>query len=172
MTWRCIFWILFSYGPVLLLPGPADAAIQCYQCHGTQDPVDYRPLDSSYRNISSGGLQGNHRTHMGGAATPTICNKCHPGSDSYTSSHRDGKIKLLSRINNSPLPATYKNTTSAFLQTAMPVLGSCAGVNCHFETGTPNWGSSPFNSTDQCTRCHEGAVPLSATHAAHKRYST
>lgn len=154
------------------LSGSASTAIACFQCHGTTSPADYRPLDSSYRNITTGGFVGNHRTHMGESATPSSCAVCHPGSGSYTSSHRDGKIKVSSRANSSPLVTRYNNSTSAFPQTATPITGSCANVNCHFETTTPVWGSAPYNSTSNCNQCHDGTASLTVTHATHKRYST
>jgi len=150
----------------------AEAAIRCYQCHGTQSPIDYRPLDDPERNASTGGFQGNHRTHMGGSAIPITCNKCHPGSDSNTSSHRDGLIKVSSHINTSPQVTPYKNGTSAFLQKLNPTPGTCSNVNCHFESTTPNWGNPAFSGTNHCTQCHEGSVALTTPHATHKRYST
>ena len=154
------------------LSGIADAAIACYQCHGSSAPVDYRPIDAAFRNPSSGGFKGNHRPHMGSAATAFSCVPCHPGSGDYTSSHRDGKIKLASNINNSPLNARYNNSTSAFSQTTSPSLSTCTNVNCHFETATPTWGGTVFNSTDSCSQCHGSTTPLSASHSTHSRYSS
>ncbi len=143
------------------LAGEAHAALQCYDCHGTRNTQDVRPEDAlSSRNPSSGGFQGNHRTHMGASAVQVTCVKCHPGSDSFTSSHRIGYIKVSSRINNSPQITTYpySNSTSAWSQTSNPPLGSCNRVNCHFESTTPNWGSPKLASTSDCNTCH-GAPP-------------
>ena len=151
----------------------ADAAMQCNGCHGTSAPVDYRPLDEAGRNPATGGFQGNHRTHMEAPSAPSACDTCHPGSSAYISAHRDGKIKLSSRINNSPLITTYKNSTSAFNQSATPSLGSCGNVNCHFENVTPAWGSDP--AATSCTTCH-GAPPnggssgAAGSHARHVQY--
>lgn len=164
----------YKFGIVLLIltitlcsPGIADAAIACFECHGTCSPTDYRPVDASYRNASSGGFQGNHRTHMGSIAVPSTCAACHPGSDTYTSSHRDGRIKVSSHLNASPLTTAYKNSTSAFPQTATPALGSCANVNCHFEAVTPIWGSS--SASTACNTCH-GAPGASGAHNKHDSY--
>ena len=133
----------------------ATAALQCNGCHGTSNPVDFRPLDSIFRNPSTGGFSGNHRTHLDSPASSTACSICHPGSGSFTSSHRDGKLKISSRINNSPnttyYPA-YDNNTSAWSQTATPAMGACANVNCHFETISPVWASAPELTT--CSTCH------------------
>jgi len=64
-------------------PRAAEAALKCYGCHGSQITEDIRPLDDSFRNPSSGGFQGNHRTHLGMAAVQSSCAKCHPGSNSW-----------------------------------------------------------------------------------------
>lgn len=154
-----------------------EAALQCNGCHGTLIPADYRPLDASYRNITTGGFQGSHRTHMGSPASASACGTCHPGSASYLGSHRDDKIKISSSSNGSPLTTLYKNSTTAWFQTATPTLGSCANINCHFESITPVWGSSP--ALTSCSTCH-GAPPSGTTsayiggaagsHAKHDQY--
>lgn len=139
----------------------SEAALSCSQCHGSTG--DFRPIDAAYRNISTGGFVGNHRTHMDLTATASACGTCHPGSDSYVSSHRDGKIKLSSHINNSTPTTPYNNITSAWPQTATPVMGTCSNVNCHFETTTPVWGSNP--ALTSCSTCH-GAPPADGSHPA------
>src|SRR5512133_2324117 len=139
------------------------AAINCYQCHGTSSPDDYRPVDAPYRNITTGGFVGNHRTHMDSPASPAACSSCHPASTSNSSAHRDGKIKLSSHINSSLPATTYKNVTSAFPQTSTPAPGTCANVNCHFESPTPTWGNNPALTT--CSTCH-GAPPGDGSHPA------
>ena len=152
----CLF-ILFLTGNIfcqMFCVTASEAAIQCYQCHGSTG--DYRPIDAPDRDMATGGFVGNHRTHMDSPASPSACEPCHPGSASYTSSHRDGRIKLSARINSSRPLTTYKNITSAFPQSSSPVPGSCANVNCHFESATPNWGSS--SAATGCSTCH-GAPP-------------
>lgn len=153
---------------LVFLAGAALAAtpgIQCYTCHGTASPVDYRPLDRSFRAISSGGIPGNHRTHLPAGAVPSSCERCHPGSSTYTSHHRDGSIKIAGRINDSPLVTTYRNVTSAFPQSATATPGSCRNVNCHFEAATPSWGAAPLAAPGQCNVCH-GAPPADGNHPA------
>lgn len=159
---------------ILLYPaGVAYAQLACYQCHGSDG--DYRPLDAPYRNMTTGGFRGNHRTHMDAAATPVSCGTCHPGSSGYTSSHRDGAIKLAPNIHNSPLTARYRNSSSAFPQTATPDPGSCTNVSCHFERETKSWGSTPLSVPDGCRECH-GAPPAGGnggaggSHARHGNY--
>ncbi len=152
---------------MLCMAGRAVASISCYQCHGWAAPPDYRPIDAPYRNITSGGFVGNHRTHMSAAAIPNSCTPCHPSSGSYNSSHRDGLITLSANINNSPLQTEYKNSTSAFPQTRFPVPGSCNSVNCHFEALTPTWGVDPASTG--CSSCH-GAPPGDGNHARHDSY--
>lgn len=155
---------------LLLFPANlAQAAIQCYDCHGTRNPVDYRPVDAPFRNASTGGFPGNHRSHLAAPANPAACAPCHPGSESYDAGHRDGVIKVAANLNASPAGARYRNTTSAFPQTTGPVLGTCSNVNCHFEKTTPVWGSAPFSSTADCSGCH-GAPPADGTHLQHDDY--
>lgn len=145
------------------LPAGTAVGIECYECHGTKSPVDLRPLDAPIRDISSGGFQGNHRSHMGSTVGPASCNPCHAGSSgvpsSYSPDHRDGTIQISDNINNSPHPdkgAYAKGAAKAvfFNQTSLPQLGSCSNVNCHFESQTPLWGSPPFTSPDDCDKCH------------------
>ena len=111
---------------------------------------------------------------MGAGATSVTCSICHPGSSGYNSAHRDGKIKLSSRINSSSpsVLTTYTTTTtgvfsphtSAWKQGATPILGSCNSVNCHFENTTPAWGSPTLgNDTSNCNVCH-GAAPSDGKH--------
>ena len=142
----------------LCFAGDELAAIQCYQCHGSKTPPDYRPVDASYRNITTGAFQGNHRTHMDASATKESCAKCHPDSVAYLSGHRNGLIELSPTINSSPLAAVYRNGSTAFPQRPVPRLGSCNNVNCHFERETPVWGTTPLAVPAGCSVCH-GSPP-------------
>src|SRR6185369_10770120 len=134
------------------IAGTASASLECYDCHGSKATQDMRPVDAAFRDMSSGGFRGNHRTHLAAPATGSGCQICHPGSGSYTSSHRDGQIELSSHLNGSIPVTTYKNSTSAWAQSAIPLLGSCSSVNCHFETSTPVWGSDA--GLTGCSTCH------------------
>jgi predicted CxxxxCH...CXXCH cytochrome family protein len=154
----------------------AEAALECYGCHGSNDlPPDYRPVDATYRNITTGGFVGNHRAHISKETGFSACSRCHSGSLIYDSSHRDGKIKLSANINASPKVARYKNSTSAFLQTSRPVLGECTNVNCHFERNTPTWGGPLLVYPSDCGVCH-GAPPsggdtgAAGSHVKHNGY--
>src|SRR4051812_47689099 len=93
----------------LLHADMGEAALTCYQCHGS--PGDNRPVDAAYRDMTSGGFAGNHRTHLDPAAVPASCTPCHPGSSSYTPHHRDGLIKVSGHVNGSPAVTSYRNTT-------------------------------------------------------------
>ncbi|ACM21475.1 cytochrome c, 37 heme-binding sites [Geotalea daltonii FRC-32] len=143
----------------------AGASISCYDCHGTRSAMDFRPTDAPYRNITTGGFQGTHRNHLAIGANATSCTKCHPGSDSYTTSHRDGVIGLSSNIKNSPQAATYKNSTTPFPQTSTPSLGTCTNVNCHFEKETPVWGGAVLTLETGCGACHD-TPPADGNHPA------
>lgn len=163
----------------MLFSHEAVAAIQCYQCHGTTAPVDYRPLDAGYRSISTGGFKGNHRTHMGNGATPASCNACHGNGtnvSTYPSNHRNDRIEMVANINNSPKAGGAVYSKGVFFnQTSIPVMGSCSNVNCHFEATTPTWGNAAFTSPNDCDKCH-GAPPSGGStgavgsHAKHDTY--
>ncbi len=166
---RHLFRLIFSMAILAFSALSAGAAIECNQCHGTSSPSDYRPLDSDERNPINGGFQGNHRTHLGQTTSSAACVKCHPGSAAYVPSHRDGLIKVSSRINNSAAITPYRNSTSAFPQISMPVPGTCANVNCHFETISPAWGIASFNSATDCQACHT-SPGSSSSHVKHENY--
>jgi len=161
-----------------LFPSHVRAAIECYECHGTKNPVDYRPLDAPYRNVTTGGFRGNHRSHLSETNSYTQCERCHQGSSAYNQGHRDGKIQLSANINNSLLRALYNNRTSATPQTSTPIAGSCTNVNCHFETLTPLWGSPLFNPPSDCGQCHgsppngSGTSGSAGSHIRHDQYFT
>ncbi|GAM11651.1 geobacter CxxxxCH...CXXCH motif protein [Geobacter sp. OR-1] len=148
---RVYFYLLIVFG--LIIPSTG-FAIECYECHGTKDPIDFRPIDDAYRNVSTGGFQGNHRTHTSMDNTKQQCEFCHSGSSLYNQGHRSGKIDIAYNINNSRERALYDNRTSAWLQTSSPVYGTCTNVNCHFENETPQWGSAAFTVPANCSKCH------------------
>jgi predicted CxxxxCH...CXXCH cytochrome family protein len=171
---------LVSIVSVLALSSESFAALTCYQCHG--DGVsDALPRDtpyaqpSSYRNITTGAVKGNHQTHLAGfpvtVANQSLCARCHNNSG-YTSNHRSGTITMNKAINTSPLATGYTTMTDSgtFLfknQTTVPVLGTCSNVNCHFEQVTPAWGSDPA-ATLNCGSCH-ALSPTTGNHTKHLR---
>jgi len=162
-----------------VLPAAALAQLGCNGCHGTTSSsgtsiiIDNRPLDDSFRNITTGGFQGHHRTHLDPAATASSCAKCHIGSTNYVTTHRDGIIQLASNINSSPAGARYNNLsatfhprTTSFRQTPKPRLSTCSNVNCHFEKQTDIWGKvAPYTIPNGCDKCH-GFAPTSGNHPA------
>ncbi|WP_282000432.1 CxxxxCH/CxxCH domain c-type cytochrome [Geotalea uraniireducens] len=154
---------------LLLATASAGAAIQCYDCHGDRIGPDYRPRDAAYRNLSTGGFVGSHRTHLTAAALPGNCTPCHgDAAAGYTTSHRNSAVELAANINNSPKAggATYSKGTS-FAQSASPTPGTCSNVNCHFESLTPSWGATPLSyttsTTNDCSKCH-GVAPATGSH--------
>lgn len=165
---------IVSFALLLLSSSPVLAGIlDCTGCHAKTGTGDLRPLDSSFRNITSGAFQGNHQTHMSLGASPDTCSECHNNAG-FTSNHRDRKVQTASKIGNysSSLGRARYATTRAttivngsvfFNQTSVPVLASCSNVNCHFETITPMWGANPALTT--CGTCH-GAPPGDGSHPA------
>jgi len=159
----------------LMFAGNASAGTitTCAGCHGMP------PADAPFRNISTGGFVGNHSTHVAAAAAAAACIKCHNNSG-YLNSHRDGTIQLSANINTSPAPGggQYKVSGTAVTfrnQTSVPIMGSCANVNCHFEATTPPWGSAVFSAPADCDKCHGappngGATGAAGSHARHDLY--
>lgn len=184
---RLIFFV-YIFLALSTLNSEALASLMCFDCHGTKITQDNRPVDSPYRNISTGGFRGNHKNHLGYGAIPGSCQKCHPGSAGFVSGHRDGQIKISGNINSSPLVTTYNNTTTAFPQRAVyavttsasqqntyPALGTCNNVNCHFENPTPVWGTDALTFPNDCSRCHgtppsSGATGAAGSHGRHDVY--
>ena len=154
--------------PVYALTPPNDINA-CFDCHGSTN--DIRPLDSGFRNVSTGAFSGNHRTHISTATTVSnVCAVCH-GPAPVAMNHRDGKIYL----NNGSIKNGTYSKGPFFNQTSVPTSGSCSSVNCHFNTVTPNWGTSPTwsgtkTANDQninCAGCHSATTLASGTHAKH-----
>ncbi|SNB47391.1 CxxxxCH/CxxCH domain-containing protein [Geobacter sp. DSM 9736] len=179
-------------GMLFFSPLAAHAAAQqyqhanaCYDCHGTAStdpgnpPDDVRPLDSAYRNLTTGGFKGSHRTHISPTTDPDTCEKCHGDLSAYTTAHMDEKIDLAANINASPGGATYSRGVQFNWTSNQSSLGKCSNVNCHFQALTPNWGTAPFtytdNTTNDCDQCH-GAPPsgggsgAAGSHARHQAY--
>ncbi|HEY5973183.1 MAG TPA: CxxxxCH/CxxCH domain-containing protein, partial [Geobacteraceae bacterium] len=146
-------------------PSASWGSLLCSDCHGTRTPADNRPIDAAFRNITTGGFPGNHRSHVSSGALPMNCSPCHPGVQSYTANHRDGRIKVSANINNSPAAARYKNQTTAFPQISQPIFGTCTNVNCHFEATSPVWSASLLAAPAGCSVCH-GAPPTDGSHPA------
>ena len=174
---RPVLFLLLSFINIFVFAASAFALTgnkidQCYDCHGSPvvpGPSDNRPLDGTYRNISSGAVVGNHRTHMAPSATVAACVSCHVSSG-FTVDHRNGKISFQSNINTSPATGKYmKYGFQAFTssQVSNPTLGTCATVNCHFETVSPTWGTS--SSLTTCDTCHS-SQPSTLSHTKHESY--
>ncbi|WP_243370997.1 CxxxxCH/CxxCH domain-containing protein [Geotalea sp. SG265] len=148
---------IFS-GKVLALTG--NKIDSCADCHGNRLTGDVRPIDAAYRNITTGGFVGSHSTHMAPGTSVASCDNCHVQNTTF--GHRDGKISFQPNIKNSPSTATYfKAGGVGFVnQTSNQVMtnATCSSVNCHFQTTTPTWGSTPFSyassSSNNCNACH------------------
>ncbi|MDA8414230.1 MAG: CxxxxCH/CxxCH domain-containing protein [Desulfobacteraceae bacterium] len=159
---------LASLVMVLAMANVSHAALQCYNCHGN-NTNDMRPIDtpagspSSFRNVSTGALKGNHMTHVAATPAAAACTKCHNNSG-YISSHRNGGIDMAANINTSPATGVYGSKGVFFNQTSVPTLQTCSNVNCHFEAVTPTWGSNP--AATNCDSCHS-SVPTTLSHSAH-----
>jgi predicted CxxxxCH...CXXCH cytochrome family protein len=167
---------LFSLSMVILLAGTSQAALNCTSCHGIA-AIDAHPVDTpsgspaTYRNITSGAVKGNHNTHSGPSLTGNVCAKCHGSATAPTAAYSTNHA-ILSNYSVRMTPGVGYNkgagVVTSFRQTATPTLGTCATVDCHFETTTPTWGSAPLGaaSLTTCGTCHE-ALPTSESHTVH-----
>ena len=147
------------------LAGKAEAA-SCLTCHApVGSTTDIRPVESTYRNITSGSIRGSHAKHI---PAPTMdantCTPCHgTAAASYQSNHRDGFINVTSAAG----VGYSKKTTFPQSGSKELVLGSCSAASCH-DNGkgvlvtTPTWGSS----VPACTACH-ALVPGDSSHTKH-----
>ncbi|WP_298440160.1 CxxxxCH/CxxCH domain-containing protein [Geobacter sp.] len=161
---------LVACGAVLIVPVDAARAgtiTSCAGCHGMP------PADAPYRNISTGRFVGSHDTHAWQRGNGDFnCGKCHKMPTA--NNHRNGNIDFVANINNSRLTARYKNVTS-FPQSATPVFDTCANVNCHFETTTPQRGNEPLSRAvadmpQTCDTCHNSSVGSDNQHPKHTIY--
>ena len=147
------------------LPGRAEAAT-CLTCHAAVgSTTDIRPVESTYRNITSGSIRGSHAKHI---PTPTLdantCTPCHGTAvASYQANHRDGFINVTSAAGI----GYSKKTTFPQSGSKDLVLGTCSAASCH-DNGkgmlvtTPTWGAS----VPACTACH-ALVPEDGSHTKH-----
>lgn len=194
VNFRALAGMALTLSVFLLTGGVAQAAIQCYQCHG-DNVSDIRPIDATYRNITTGGFRGNHQTHMqqplNVTTGPNACAHCH-NNKNYTQTHRTGAIKMSWKLKG------YSSTTAGtgrakynkagtwgagsgagsivfFNSTSIPVYQTCSKVSCHFETITPAWGQTTTwasqkaagnDTNNTCQNCHSNAS-LSTAHAKH-----
>lgn len=172
---RLLLVLAVTFSSVAILNSTAEAAT-CATCHAAPGQSgDIRPLDSAYRNITTGAFLGNHQTHLGPASPAADCAKCHgAAAASYSASHRNTAIEISANINSSPVAATYDKGTS-FPQISNPALGACSNVNCHFEKITPTWGGATFTAPDDCDECHGappsgGATGAAGSHTKHDSY--
>jgi predicted CxxxxCH...CXXCH cytochrome family protein len=156
----------------------------CYDCHGSPiipGGTDIRPVDSGYRNISTGGFVGNHQRHILAATTNTlVCTPCH-GPAPTAMNHRNGVVDMRMHINSTATTVRgYYNKPAGspaafFNQTSLATTSTCNNVNCHFRTITPTWGSAALSAASDltCGACHtssggSGSVLISTgSHTRH-----
>ncbi|MDD2735843.1 MAG: CxxxxCH/CxxCH domain-containing protein [Desulfuromonadaceae bacterium] len=152
------------------LPGKAEAAT-CLTCHApVGSTTDIRPVESTYRNITTGSVKGSHAKHIPAATLDAnACASCHgTAASGYLTNHRNGFITVTSAGG-----IGYSKATS-FPQSGSKtlVLGSCSAASCHanpYGAGSvtsPVWGTAAAN----CTACH--TTPIGATGPATGSHTT
>ena len=169
-TTRVLVALTLAVASLVGLTGMAEAAT-CLSCHATPgQTTDIRPVDSAFRNITTGGFKGSHAKHIPAATLDAnACTSCHgPGAATYDTKHRNGFINVTSATG-----VGYSKGTKFAQQgnQALP-LGSCSAASCHANpygaglVATPVWGSSAAN----CTACH--TTPIGATGPATGSHTT
>jgi len=140
----------------------------CYDCHGSPimpGGTDIRPVDLTYRNITSGGFVGNHQRHIPATTTnAVVCTPCH-GIAPTAMNHRNGVVDMRMHINSTATTVRgYYNKpvgspAAFFNQTSLATTSSCNNVNCHFRTTTPAWGSAVLTAASDltCGACHNSS---------------
>ena len=132
-------------------------AATCLSCHATPGQIlDIRPVDSAFRNITTGGFKGSHVKHIPAATLDAnACTSCHgPGVTSYLPNHRNGFINVTSAT--APGLSYSKGSKIAQTGAANKTLGSCSTASCHANpygsdtVATPVWGTAAAN----CSACH------------------
>jgi predicted CxxxxCH...CXXCH cytochrome family protein len=152
------------------LSGIADAAT-CFTCHapvGTTG-TDMRPVESTYRNITTGSIKGSHAKHIPVATTlASACTPCHGAAVvSYNTSHRNGFINV---------PTVGYSKLASFPQNGSAILGTCSTASCHVSAiGTGYVPSPTWGTTSTCAGCHTGvgsftgagSSPTTGSHTKH-----
>jgi predicted CxxxxCH...CXXCH cytochrome family protein len=162
VTSRVLIALTLTVASVAGFSGMAEAAT-CLSCHAQPgQSTDIRPVDSAFRNITTGGIKGSHVKHIPAATLDAnACTSCHgPGAATYTTKHRDGFINVTSAT----APGLTYSKGAKFAQSgaANLTLGTCSTASCHanvYGTGTvatPVWGTAAAN----CTACH--TTPIGA----------
>jgi predicted CxxxxCH...CXXCH cytochrome family protein len=170
LTSRVLVALTLTFISLAGLPGKAEAAT-CFTCHApVGSATDIRPVESTYRNITTGSIRGSHAKHI---PAPTLlasaCNPCHGSAASgYDTKHRDGFITVTSAGG-----IGYSKPTS-FPQSGSPTLtlGSCSTASCHDNgkgvvVATPVWGAT---GVPACTACH--ALIPGESHTKHVSTTT
>jgi predicted CxxxxCH...CXXCH cytochrome family protein len=170
VTSRVLLALTLAVASFVGFTGIAEAAT-CTSCHATPgQTTDIRPVESAFRNITTGGFKGSHVKHIpAAAADANACTSCHAGSASYDTKHRNGFINVTSAT----APGLSYSKGAKFPQQGNQALalGTCSTASCHndpYSTAsvvTPAWGAPAAN----CTACHTTQIdatgPATGSHA-------
>ncbi|MFZ4855046.1 MAG: CxxxxCH/CxxCH domain c-type cytochrome [Desulfuromonadaceae bacterium] len=150
---RVLIALTLMFVSLAWLSGLAEAAT-CFTCHApTGSATDIRPVESTYRNITTGSIRGSHAKHIPTATTDAnTCTPCH-GPVINSTNHRNRFINVTSTT----APGLSYSKGSRFLQSgaANLTLGTCSTASCHdngkgVKITTPTWGTA----APACTSCH------------------
>lgn len=154
------------------------APTDCNACHGAP------PAGTAA--APAGGLAGSHARHDVYFPGTTNCQKCHPGTTTFshaTSAGRPLRVQgyLRDPLNVLEAGGTYSGTGINYLpsKSATPGFGSCSVIYCHSSAQgasgsgviayqSPTWGSGALS----CGSCHQNMGPAAnaaatGSHVAH-----
>ena len=121
----------------------------CLSCHVGLSGLPKGPTGGTFPSIA-----GAHNTHMT-MPTTLICNTCHAGSGSGTTTHytnANARVTPPSGPASVGFDSAY-NAQSAGTAVFNPSSNTCSNTSCHGGQATPNW-TSTAKITAQCSLCH------------------
>ncbi|MFZ4858574.1 MAG: CxxxxCH/CxxCH domain c-type cytochrome [Desulfuromonadaceae bacterium] len=168
VTSRVLLTLTLAIAGLAGLTGIAEAAT-CLTCHApVGSTTDIRPVESTYRNITTGSIRGSHAKHIPAATiNANTCTPCH-GPLIVSTNHRSGFINVTSAT----APGLSYSKGASFAQSGANnlTLGTCSTASCHanvYASGTmttPVWGNAAAN----CTACHTTPIgangPVTGSH--------
>ena len=141
------------------LSSSAEAAT-CFTCHApVGSTTDIRPVESTYRNYSTGSIKGSHLKHIPAITTAaSSCVPCHTGASGYSANH-----SILSG-NMIQLPNVGYLKGASFSQNGNPVLTTCTTAICHSSAYSTAYVTSPtWGNASNCLGCHTGDGAFTGT---------
>lgn len=122
--------------------GPA-----CSDCHTAGSPLTATNCTSCHGNPPAGNTppdrEGAHSEHNVLPEVSAVCDTCHTGAGSGTSSHFNSTVDvdIDSAYDANSGPASFSS-------------GTCSSVSCHGAQETRDWSTGSINVNTECEICH------------------